>query len=128
MISPEATYFATVDIRPVQPDGDGLAFCRSLPERAGVVAVPNRVFYDPAHAHLGRHLVRFAFCKRLRGARRGRRAVEGDVMRIAAVQHDIVWEDREANFERLAPQVAAGRRARAPSWCCSPRRSPPASR
>jgi len=27
-------------------------------------------------------------------------------MRIAAVQHDIVWEDRETNFERLAPQVA----------------------
>ena len=26
-------------------------------------------------------------------------------MRIAAVQHDIVWEDRDANFERLAPQV-----------------------
>jgi N-succinyldiaminopimelate aminotransferase len=64
VISPEATYFATVDVRPVQPDGDGLAFCRSLPERAGVVAVPTVVFYDPAHAHLGRHLVRFAFCKR----------------------------------------------------------------
>ena len=28
-------------------------------------------------------------------------------MRIAAVQHDIVWEDRAANFVRLAPQVAA---------------------
>ncbi|NEK60139.1 carbon-nitrogen family hydrolase [Geodermatophilus sabuli] len=27
-------------------------------------------------------------------------------MRIAAVQHDIVWEDRAANFDRLAPQVA----------------------
>ncbi|MGY1858198.1 nitrilase-related carbon-nitrogen hydrolase [Modestobacter sp. SYSU DS0290] len=27
-------------------------------------------------------------------------------MRIAAVQHDIAWEDREANFARLAPQVA----------------------
>ncbi|WP_104525535.1 nitrilase-related carbon-nitrogen hydrolase [Blastococcus atacamensis] len=27
-------------------------------------------------------------------------------MRIAAVQHDIVWEDREANFARLAGQVA----------------------
>ena len=27
-------------------------------------------------------------------------------MRIAAVQHDIVWEDREGNFARLAPQVA----------------------
>jgi N-succinyldiaminopimelate aminotransferase len=63
VVGPEATYFATVDVRGVQPDGDGLAFCRSLPERAGVVAVPTVVFYDPAHAHLGRHLVRFAFCK-----------------------------------------------------------------
>jgi N-succinyldiaminopimelate aminotransferase len=63
VISPEATYFATVDVRPLQPDGDGLAFCRSLPERAGVVAIPTVVFYDPAHASLGRHLVRFAFCK-----------------------------------------------------------------
>ncbi|MQA35605.1 pyridoxal phosphate-dependent aminotransferase [Modestobacter roseus] len=64
VLGPEATYFATVDVRPLQPDGDGVAFCRSLPERAGVVAVPSVVFYDPAHAHLGRHLVRFAFCKR----------------------------------------------------------------
>jgi N-succinyldiaminopimelate aminotransferase len=63
VISPEATYFATVDVRGVQPDGDGLAFCRSLPGRAGLVAVPTVVFYDPTHAHLGRHLVRFAFCK-----------------------------------------------------------------
>jgi N-succinyldiaminopimelate aminotransferase len=63
VINPEATYFATVDVRGVQPDGDGLAFCRALPERAGVVAVPTVVFYDPVHAHLGRHLVRFAFCK-----------------------------------------------------------------
>jgi N-succinyldiaminopimelate aminotransferase len=63
VIAPEATYFATVDVRPVQPDGDGLAFCRALPQRAGVVAVPTVVFYDAAHAALGRHLVRFAFCK-----------------------------------------------------------------
>jgi N-succinyldiaminopimelate aminotransferase len=63
VVSPEATYFATVDVRSVQPDGDGVAFCHSLPERAGVVAVPTVVFYDPVHAHLGRHLVRFAFCK-----------------------------------------------------------------
>ncbi|MGY1845651.1 nitrilase-related carbon-nitrogen hydrolase [Modestobacter sp. SYSU DS0875] len=27
-------------------------------------------------------------------------------MRIAAVQHDIVWEDRDDNFARLAPQVS----------------------
>ncbi|MEY4173602.1 MAG: hypothetical protein RI900_767, partial [Actinomycetota bacterium] len=28
-------------------------------------------------------------------------------MRLAAVQHDIVWGDREANFARLAPMIAA---------------------
>src|SRR3712207_1970057 len=63
VISPEATYFATVDVRPVRADGDGLAFCRTLPEVAGVVAIPTVVFYTPQHAALGRHLVRFAFCK-----------------------------------------------------------------
>ena len=31
---------------PRPPDGDGLAFCRSLPERCGVVAVPDAVFYE----------------------------------------------------------------------------------
>jgi N-succinyldiaminopimelate aminotransferase len=59
---PEATYFTTVDIRPVRSDGDGEAFCLELPERIGVVAIPNQVFYArPEH---GRHLVRFACCKR----------------------------------------------------------------
>ena len=33
--------------------------------------------------------------------------MSGGRLRVAAVQHDIVWADREANFERLAPQVAA---------------------
>ena len=61
---PAGTYFVTVDIRPLQADGDGLSFCRTLPERAGVVGIPNVVFYDRAHQHEGRHLVRFAFCKR----------------------------------------------------------------
>ena len=60
---PEATYFTTVDIRPVAPDGDGFAFCRAMPERIGVVAIPNQVFY--ANQEHGRHLVRFACCKRL---------------------------------------------------------------
>ena len=60
---PEATYFTTVDIRPIDPAGDGMAFCRALPERCGVVAVPAEVLYArPEH---GRHLVRFACCKRL---------------------------------------------------------------
>jgi N-succinyldiaminopimelate aminotransferase len=64
VVRPQATYFAIVDVRPVQPDGDGLAFCRALPARAGVVAVPIGGFYAPQDEHLGRHLVRFAFCKR----------------------------------------------------------------
>ncbi|XVU26287.1 pyridoxal phosphate-dependent aminotransferase [Actinoplanes sp. CA-054009] len=57
----EGTYFVTADI--TRSGGtDGLAFCRSLPERCGVVAVPTEVFYDDKAA--GRHLIRFAFCKR----------------------------------------------------------------
>ena len=31
-------------------------------------------------------------------------------MKVAAVQHDIVWEDRDANFERLGPMIAAAAR------------------
>jgi N-succinyldiaminopimelate aminotransferase len=65
VFGPAGTYFVTVDIRPLAPDGDGYAFCRSLPERCGVVGIPNVVFYDRARQHEGRHLVRFAFCKRL---------------------------------------------------------------
>ena len=59
---PEGTYFITADIRSIGEE-DGLAFCRTLPERCGVVAVPNVVFYDDVEA--GRSLVRFAFCKRM---------------------------------------------------------------
>lgn len=55
------TYFITTDIRPLG-ERDGFAFCRALPERAGVVAIPNAVFYD--HREAGAPFVRFAFCKR----------------------------------------------------------------
>jgi N-succinyldiaminopimelate aminotransferase len=58
---PAGTYFVTADVRPFGTD-DGMAFCRALPERCGVVAVPNVVFYD--HVDAGRSLIRFAFCKR----------------------------------------------------------------
>jgi len=58
---PAGTYFVVADVAPLGAS-DGVAFCRSLPERAGVVAVPTQVFYaDPDD---GRTLVRFAFCKR----------------------------------------------------------------
>jgi N-succinyldiaminopimelate aminotransferase len=61
VMRPEGTYFVTVDVRSLGHD-DGLEFCRALPERAGVVAIPNVVFYDDARA--GRPYVRFACCKR----------------------------------------------------------------
>ncbi len=41
---------------------DGVEFCRDLPQRCGVVAIPHQVFYDDVEA--GKPLVRFAFCKR----------------------------------------------------------------
>ncbi len=55
------TYFLTTDIRPLGYD-DGLRFCRELPRRAGVAAIPHVVFYDAVD--VGRPLVRWAFCKR----------------------------------------------------------------
>lgn len=59
---PEGTYFITTDITPLG-EKDGIEFCRTLPERCGVVAIPNAVFYDNVEA--GRPLVRFTFCKRV---------------------------------------------------------------
>jgi N-succinyldiaminopimelate aminotransferase len=58
---PQGTYFITTDITPLG-EKDGHAFCRTLPERCGVVAIPNSVFYDDPDA--GRSQVRFAFCKK----------------------------------------------------------------
>ncbi|MFE2605757.1 pyridoxal phosphate-dependent aminotransferase [Streptomyces mirabilis] len=60
VFQPAGTYFITTDIRPLG-ESDGFAFCRALPERAGVVAIPNAVFYD--HREAGAPFVRFAFCK-----------------------------------------------------------------
>lgn len=56
VVRPQATYFATADV-----GRDGVEFCRELPQRAGVVAIPSSVFYD---SDAGDHYVRFAFCKR----------------------------------------------------------------
>jgi N-succinyldiaminopimelate aminotransferase len=58
---PAGTYFVTTDIA-VLGERDGVEFCRTLPERAGVVAIPSAVFYDDKQ--VARTQVRFAFCKR----------------------------------------------------------------
>ena len=64
---PQGTYFATADIASIGED-DAVEFCLDLPRRAGVVAVPSSVFYDPecrvgSAPGEGRSLIRFAFCK-----------------------------------------------------------------
>jgi N-succinyldiaminopimelate aminotransferase len=62
----QGTYFLTCDVRSVAERNDlpstSIEFCLALPEAAGVVAVPSEVFYETKEA--GRHLVRFAFCKK----------------------------------------------------------------
>ncbi|MGW0002297.1 pyridoxal phosphate-dependent aminotransferase [Nocardia grenadensis] len=55
------SYFVCADIRPTGEE-DGIRFCRDLPARLGVAAVPVSVFTDDPAAW--RHLVRFTFCKR----------------------------------------------------------------
>ncbi|WP_168707595.1 pyridoxal phosphate-dependent aminotransferase [Gordonia paraffinivorans] len=57
----EATYFVCADPRPLGID-DGIEFCRSLPGRIGVAAVPVSVFADDKAPW--NHMVRFAFAKR----------------------------------------------------------------
>ena len=57
---PRGTYFVIADAAPLGAT-DALAFCHSLPARAGVVGVPVSVFHDDVDA--ARTLVRFAFCK-----------------------------------------------------------------
>jgi N-succinyldiaminopimelate aminotransferase len=61
VIPTEGTYFVTTDVRPLGYS-DGLAFCRELPGRAGVVAIPHQAFCD--EESIGAPYVRWAFCKR----------------------------------------------------------------
>jgi N-succinyldiaminopimelate aminotransferase len=56
-VKPAGTYFVNADV-----GTDAVAFCRTLPDRCGVVAISTSVFYDDKDA--ARTLVRFAFCKR----------------------------------------------------------------
>lgn len=63
-IIPDGTYFITADISHRFPNMNSMEFCRLLPHQCGVVAIPGGVLYDPRHQHEGRHLVRFAFCKK----------------------------------------------------------------
>ncbi|WP_031470086.1 pyridoxal phosphate-dependent aminotransferase [Sciscionella sediminilitoris] len=61
VLSSQGTYFICADVRPLGFT-DGAQLCWSLPERAGVAAVPVEAFTDEPGPW--RSLVRFAFCKR----------------------------------------------------------------
>jgi N-succinyldiaminopimelate aminotransferase len=74
---PQGTYFVTTDVRRYGYR-DGLEFCKALPGKAGVVAIPSQAFYDDVEE--GRHKVRWAFCKEQSFLDEGlRRLVESDL-------------------------------------------------
>jgi N-succinyldiaminopimelate aminotransferase len=61
---PAGSYFVIADAAPLgHPDAE--AFCRRLPERAGVVGIPLTAFVHPDRRAPYASLVRFAFCKRV---------------------------------------------------------------
>ncbi|KQZ84569.1 aminotransferase [Microbacterium sp. Root166] len=61
---PAGSYFTVADARDLGAT-DAAAFCRALPGRAGVVAIPLTAFVTPEHRDEYATLVRFAACKRI---------------------------------------------------------------
>jgi N-succinyldiaminopimelate aminotransferase len=61
VIPSQGSYYVTTDVRSIGAP-DGLTFCRELPHRVRVVAIPHQVFCDDESG--GRPYVRWAFCKR----------------------------------------------------------------
>ena len=61
VLETQGTYFLTTDVRPLGFP-DGLTFCRELPGRAGVVAIPHQSLCDDPD--VAAPYVRWAFCKR----------------------------------------------------------------
>ncbi|WP_036318197.1 aminotransferase class I/II-fold pyridoxal phosphate-dependent enzyme [Microbacterium sp. B24] len=63
--TPAGSYFTVADATALmEPGTDAAHFCRELPARAGVVAIPLTAFVAPEHRSDYATLVRFAACKR----------------------------------------------------------------
>lgn len=62
--SPQGGYFTVADATALG-GADAAAFCRALPERAGVVAIPLTAFVSESRRQEYAGLVRFAACKRV---------------------------------------------------------------
>lgn len=74
---PQGSYFVVADAGPMGATDAG-EFCRALPARAGVVAIPLTAFATPAGRFRYTTLVRFAACKRVS-------VLENAVGRLAAL-------------------------------------------
>jgi aminotransferase len=61
--APEGAYYVMADISGLAKGVDDVTFSRLLAREAGVAPVPGSSFFS--QPELGRHLVRFAFCKRI---------------------------------------------------------------
>ncbi len=64
VFAPQGGYFTVADASALG-GADAAEFCRALPERAGVVAIPLTAFVSEAHREDYAGLVRFAACKRV---------------------------------------------------------------
>lgn len=64
VFAPQGGYFTVADSSALG-GADAAEFCRALPERAGVVAIPLTAFVSEAHREDYAGLVRFAACKRV---------------------------------------------------------------
>jgi aminotransferase len=58
--TPEGAYYVLCDIRPFG-FGDDVAFANWLVREVGIAGVPGSSFFS--RRELGRHLIRFTFCK-----------------------------------------------------------------
>ncbi|WP_417508282.1 aminotransferase class I/II-fold pyridoxal phosphate-dependent enzyme [Microbacterium sp.] len=76
VIAPQGGYFTVADATALG-GADAAAFCRALPEKAGVVAIPLSAFVSLEHQDDYAGLVRFAACKRVE-------VIEDAVARLAA--------------------------------------------
>ena len=64
VFAPQGGYFTVADASALG-GADAAAFCRALPERVGVAAIPISAFVAPGNQSQYAGLVRFAACKRV---------------------------------------------------------------
>jgi N-succinyldiaminopimelate aminotransferase len=63
---PSGSYFVMIDWRGIAPASveDDFQFAQWLTREVGVACIPASPFYQEKHKHLGKHLARFAVCKK----------------------------------------------------------------